>query len=125
MARENVRMMRMAKEEKYCSAAIVLQKFFRMWKAQANLINMQLQMVGSDTSQRLPVADVLDDEASDTQSEASELTSDPHLAQLSAERKEKIARMFGKKTLWSEKESSYYDAVSLADSFLCLFVHVS
>ena len=41
---------KMTDEEREEHAAIVLQKYFRMWKAQANLTPLQLNAIGSSTS---------------------------------------------------------------------------
>ncbi|ELU11296.1 hypothetical protein CAPTEDRAFT_226099 [Capitella teleta] len=112
MARQNVRLMRMAMEDKYCSAAVTLQKYFRMWKAQANLVNMQLQMInGSD--QPLP-------EPEDSQSETSEAPSETPSERslppdISLQRKEKIVKMFStKSSAFDRNAATYYDALNNA-----------
>ena len=41
--------MKMASDERYARAAVILQKYFRMWKAQAQLIHMQLYSSQNET----------------------------------------------------------------------------
>lgn len=48
MARQKVRRLKMALEDKFTEAAVILQKNFRMWKAQSLYVGMQLQATNSD-----------------------------------------------------------------------------
>ena len=49
LARRKVERMKMASDERYAKAAVILQKYFRMWKAQAQLIHMQLYSSQNET----------------------------------------------------------------------------
>ena len=46
-----MRLMKMAYDEKYTKAAIMLQKFFRMWQVQARIVRDELMNIGCDTKQ--------------------------------------------------------------------------
>ena len=57
LTRQRVRRMRMAMEDSYSVAATVLQKYFRMWKAQSEYIRLQLyQDSGARVSFNIPVS---------------------------------------------------------------------
>ncbi len=49
LARRHVNNIRMASDERYAKAATVLQKYFRMWKAQAELVFRQLYSGQAET----------------------------------------------------------------------------
>jgi hypothetical protein len=57
-ARQQVRVMKMSQDDKCKAAAVTLQKYFRMWKAQARLISLQLALINGSNS-IVPVADTV------------------------------------------------------------------
>ena len=52
LARRQVEKIRMSQDASCGQAAIILQKYFRMWKAQSQLVKLQLQQIHNDSERR-------------------------------------------------------------------------